>query len=39
MPHFIKRKKKCPYGINSIMVVRAADDDFTTKDIVAHWRE
>jgi len=31
MPHFIKRKKKCPYGINSIMVVRAVDDDFTTK--------
>ena len=26
-------------GINSIMVVRAAGDDFTTKDIVVHWRE
>ena len=26
-------------GTNSIMVVRAADDDFTTKDIVVHWRE
>ena len=26
-------------GTNSIMVVRAADDDFTTKDIIVHWRE
>ena len=26
-------------GTNSIMVVRTFDDDFTTKDIVVHWRE
>ena len=26
-------------GINSIMVVRAGGDDFSTKDIVVHWRE
>lgn len=26
-------------GINSIMVVRSGGDDFTTKDIVVHWRE
>ena len=26
-------------GTNSIMVVRVGDDDFTTKDIVVHWRE
>jgi hypothetical protein len=26
-------------GINSIMVVRVWNDDFSTKDIVVHWRE
>ena len=26
-------------GTNSISVVRAGNDDFTTKDIVVHWRE
>jgi hypothetical protein len=26
-------------GINSITVVRTGGDDFTTKDIVVHWRE
>lgn len=26
-------------GTNSIMVVRSGGDDFTTKDIVVHWRE
>ena len=26
-------------GMNSITVVRTFGDDFTTKDIVVHWRE
>ena len=26
-------------GINSITIVRMGNDDFTTKDIVVHWRE
>jgi hypothetical protein len=26
-------------GINTIMVVRTGGDDFTTKDVVVHWRE
>jgi hypothetical protein len=26
-------------GINSVMVVRTGGDEFTTKDIVVHWRE
>ena len=26
-------------GTNSIMVVRVGNDDFSTKDVVVHWRE
>lgn len=26
-------------GMNSILVVRTGNDDFTTKDVVVHWRE
>lgn len=26
-------------GMNSITIVRSADDDFTVKDIVVNWRE
>jgi len=26
-------------GNNSIMVVRVGNDDFSTKDVVVHWRE
>jgi hypothetical protein len=26
-------------GMNMIMVIRTGGDDFTTKDVVVHWRE
>ena len=26
-------------GTNTIMVIRTGGDDFTTKDVVVHWRE
>lgn len=26
-------------GMNTIRVVRTGNDDFTTKDVVVHWRE